>query len=304
MFNLTRAAIAAGLVVSFGSGASAQVLLIPNSGTGFDNIWSFDPFDGHLISNNAIPADGRMQQVIKVVESAGSLYAIDETADAVFKYDLSGNYQSTPIDKPTHDVDLYSGEILAGKLYLPIVAGTRSGTIQQFNLDGTGRTDWAAGLGTPRDIVFRANDALVGESGGDDILSLSLAGALNGVWHASDGATGIDFPNQLFLQASGNVLAAGFTAPLGIYEYDSNGAQLNFWPLNTSPRGVFRLGNGKILWAGGTRVGVLDPSDGSSVDVVNATNASFRFITPSSIPAPGAVGLLVLGAAMGTRRRR
>lgn len=102
---------------------------------------------------------------------------------------------------------------------------------------------------------------------------------------------------------NGNILVAGFSPPNGIYLFDPEGVLLDFFALNTSPRGVFPLGNGQILWAGGTRVGVLDPTTGISVDVVNVLNASFRFIEFSPAPEPAAGLTLVLAAMLALRRR-
>src|SRR5690606_10271064 len=118
------------------------------------------------------------------------------------------------------------------QLYVSVVQGTNPNSIQRFDLDGTNQTTWASTPGNPRDILFRAGDVLVGDSTNDDILSYTLAGSLGGTFHDSDGVSGIDFPNQITEQAGGNILAAGFTAPNGIYEYDASGNQLNFWALN------------------------------------------------------------------------
>ncbi|MBK8914728.1 MAG: hypothetical protein IPM64_09060 [Phycisphaerales bacterium] len=265
--------------------AAAGVLLIPNTGTGFDNVWAFDAFDGSLVNNNYIAGDSNMQQVIKVVRNgSGNYYMVDETADAVFEYGANRLYIQTLANAANNGLDQpYSIALHSNQLYVSVIGGLAPNTVQRFELDGTGQTTFAdlalAGAGAPRDILFRAGDVLIGDSIGDDINRFSLSGSFLSTWHNSDGITGIDFPNQLYADANGDILAAGFTAPFGIYRYDSTGVQLNYWTLPTSPRGVHRLGNGRILWSGGTRVGVLDPVSGTSVDVLNTPNASFRFIT-------------------------
>ncbi|QOJ14865.1 MAG: hypothetical protein HRU75_09520 [Planctomycetia bacterium] len=269
----------------FARSAVGGVLLIPNTGTGFDNVWAFDSFDGSLVDNNYIAGDANMQQVIKVVRNgSGNYYMVDETADAVFEYGANRLYIQTLANSSGNGLDQpYSIALHNNQLYVSVVGGLSPNTVQRFELDGSGQTTFAdfalLGAGTPRDILFRANDVLIGDSVGDDIERFDLSGGFLSIWHDSDGATGIDFPNQLYADANGDILAAGFTAPFGIYRYDANGAQLNYWTLPTSPRGVHRLGNGRILWSGGTRVGVLDPATGTSADVLNTPNASFRFIT-------------------------
>lgn len=301
--GLGLAALAGALVAATASGQ--QVLLIPNTGTGFDNVWGFSPFDGSLVDNNIIAADGIMQQVTKIVDTGSALFMVDESADAVYRYGTNGVFQATIADNSTSGIDQpFSLAVHNNQLYVSVVQGLNPNTVQRFDLDGSNQITWANVAGAPRDILFRANDVLVGDSTSDDIHSYTLAGSLAGTFHNSDGATGIDFPNQMVEQAGGNVLAAGFTAPNGIYEYDASGNQINFWALNTSPRGVFRLGNGNILWAGGTRVGVLDPATGISIDIVNISGGSFRFISPSNIPAPGAASALAAAGLIGFRRRR
>lgn len=298
--GLTAACVLGGL-----SASAQQVLLIPNSGSGFDNVWAFDPFDGSLVDNNIIAADGIMQQVTKVVDTGSGIFMVDESADSVYRYSSSGVYQSTIASLAANGIDQpFSIAFSNNQLYVSVVQGLNPNTIQRFDLDGSNQVTWANVPGNPRDILFRAGDVLVGDSTNDDIHSFSFAGALGGTFHNSDGATGIDFPNQMVEQANGNILAAGFTAPFGIYEYDASGLQTNFWALNTSPRGVYRLGNGNILWAGGTRVGVIDPATGISVDIVNISGGSFRFISPSNIPAPGAAAALALAGLGSVRRRR
>ncbi|MCA9281477.1 MAG: hypothetical protein KDA30_05520 [Phycisphaerales bacterium] len=291
------------------SGASADVLLIPNTGTGFDNIWAFNTFDGSLVNNNIIPSDGNMAQVISAVDSGNNTILMsDESNDAILEYGYNGAFLGTVTNLAMSGLDDPHGmTVFNNQIYVTVRSGAFAGTVQRYNLDGTGQTTFASDalLGTPRDIHFRSNDALVSDSGNEDIHSFSLSGAINTpIWHDSDGVNGIDFPQQIAELPNGDVLVAGFSPPNGIYQYDANGNQVNFFTLNTSPRGVAVLGNGKVLWAGGTRVGVLDLTTGISVDVVNESGASFRFIEPSAIPSPASAALLTLGALTASRRRR
>ncbi|NBQ13933.1 MAG: hypothetical protein EBU31_04825, partial [Proteobacteria bacterium] len=47
--------------------AAENLLLIPD--TSKDKIWAFSAYDGALVSNNYIPNDGRMKQVIQVAQT-------------------------------------------------------------------------------------------------------------------------------------------------------------------------------------------------------------------------------------------
>ncbi|MBA4029161.1 MAG: hypothetical protein C0475_08535 [Planctomyces sp.] len=304
------------LVVLAGSGVAAAgpgagvsgVLLIPNSGTGFDNVWAFNAYDGSLISSGFIASDGRQNQVIQSIDSGrGSLLLVDELNDSVSEYSYGGQFIRTVVTAAASGIDQpFAIAVNSGRLFVSVVSGTHANTVQSFDLDGGDQRTFANlnGIGTPRGILFRGGDVLIGDSAGDDIERFSLTGQHLGTLVDSDGVTGIDFPQQLALGLNGSILAAGFTAPFGVYRYNSDGSGETLLSINTSPRGVYQLGNGNILWAGGTRVGVIDALTGQSTDVVNQANASFRFIDFTPLPSPGAAALLAMGGALAARRRR
>lgn len=102
----------------------------------------------------------------------------------------------------------------------------------------------------PFDIVLHNGNLLVSNADDESLDIYSLAGAFLGSLHDSDGVSGIDFPQQIFVKDNGNLLVAGFSAPFGVYEYNSLGQQLNFYPL-PGPRGVIGLPDGQILWTQG-----------------------------------------------------
>lgn len=290
-----------------GAGASG-VLLIPNSGSGFDNVWAFNAYDGSLISNSFIASDGRQNQVIQSIDSGrGSLLLVDELNDSVSEYTYGGQFVRTVVTPGASGIDQpFAIAVNNGRLFVSVVSGVHANTVQSFDLDGGDQRTFAnlSGIGTPRGILFRGDDVLIADSAGDDIERFSLTGEHLGTLVDSDGATGIDFPQQLALGLNGSILAAGFSPPNGVYRYNADGSGEVFLSINTSPRGVYQLGNGNILWAGGTRVGVIDALTGLSTDVVNQSGASFRFIDFTALPSPGAAALLAMGGALASRRRR
>lgn len=271
------------LLVALGAPAWAGVLLIPDSGA--DRVWAFDPFDGSLVTTDFIPNHASLSQPINAVDSGhGSILVTDELGDAVLEFNWDGSFIGTFADASDGLDGPFGITVHGNQVY---VASNVNGRIVRFDADGSNPTLWAQGFGTPRDIVFRSGDALVSESAGDDIVQLSLGGVFQSIWHNSDGVTGIDFPQQIQLESNGNLLAAGFSPPFGLYVYDAGGAQASAYTnLVTSPRGVYRLGNGQLLYAGGTRIMRYDPATLSEVTVINQLGASFRFIEFVEPPPP------------------
>ena len=276
-------AIAGGVTASV---THADVLLIPDSGN--DRIWAFDPVDGAVLSEAYVPADGNMMQPINAVDSgAGTILVSDENADAVFEYGYDGQFLRTVVG----GLDALQGlDVRDGVVYV----GSRTGrVIHRVDLDGSGLAVWArAGVGTPRDVAFRVDDALTTNSdsessGGENIERFDLDGDFLGTWHDSNGVDGIDFPQQIKIREDGGALVAGFSAPFGLYVYDADGNEVAaFTNLITSPRGVHELDDGRILYAGGTRVMRYDPETGQEETIVNRKGTSFRYIERSAAPRP------------------
>ena len=99
-----------------------------------------------------------------------------------------------------------------------------------------------------------------------------------GVFHDSDGASGIDFPEQINVTPTGTIMVGGFSDPEGIYEYDASGTEINYWGLSAATRAAYPLANGTILFTGLSGMGVFDPATGAETIV---TGDSTRFITPA-----------------------
>jgi len=84
----------AGLAVSAAASAQQSLLLIPDSGG--DRISSFDPATGALVNLNFIPKDGRMKQVVQVVQTPwNTLLMTDFEANSIWEYGLDGQYIHT-----------------------------------------------------------------------------------------------------------------------------------------------------------------------------------------------------------------
>jgi len=249
-----------------------DVLLIPD--WTYDRVLAFDPYDGSYIGE-IIPDDGRLSSPKSAIPSTrGTIFVSDQLEDAVFEYDTDGNYITTIVNQASSGIDNIRGiTVNNGYLYVTVYQGTYADTIQRFDLNGGSQMTWTSTqIDSPFDIHFRSNDALVTNADSDAIDQYNH----NGNWLGTFVGTGIEFPSQIYERSNGNLYVTGSFSPAGIYEYDQNGVQLNYYPIALTMRGVYELGNGLILFTSSLSVSTYNPANGQIVDIY--TDGNFNFI--------------------------
>lgn len=300
---MSRYSLAVAALALLAASASAQVLLVPDW-TG-DKVWAFNPVNGSLVSNNFIPADGRMNSPKNAVDSGrGTILVSDQINDTVLEYGYNGIFIQT-IAGPTEGLDNIRGIAVSGGSVYVTVGGNTGGlnnTIQKCSLVAPSCTTFInTNLSSPFDVYFRQNDILVSNSSSNLIQRYDLAGSFLNTWHSGE----IRFPQQILNDgATTDLLIAGFSLPSGVYRYDANGTQLGAGPYVASgfgPRGGYRLGNGNILATNGSTVTVFDPASGATTVV--ATGGNFQYIEYSPVPEPATLALVAIGA-LALRRRK
>ena len=279
------------------TGASAQspgdeVLLIPNS---LRDSVSICQENGDFISLYYMYlAQGTALQPNQIVDSGrGTFLVTDLDARALLEYSRDGTLIRA-LAGPEHGlVSAYSVCIDAGIAYFtaPTVDPKQQNLIWRVPVDGSAPPsvffDFAA-LGVPRGIIRvqtpTFNGFYVGDSAGDDIERITIGGQALTPFHDSDGANGIDFPQQLLMLPDGTLLAAGFSAPSGIYRYDAQGNQISYL-FTISPRGVYPLPTDEYLFSAGVNLWAVNAESGTTRLVyAGQSSDSFRFITPWRIP--------------------
>jgi hypothetical protein len=279
-------AIACGALLAVTGAHATDVLLIPDSGN--DRIWMASPVDGSILDDAFIGPDAFLSQPIQIIPSGtGTLLVTDENRDAVFEYSGFGNYRRT-IAGPEHGVDrAYGICVKDGFAYFTSVGNRK---IFRVNLAGGAPEVFCDFLdrGDPRGIQPFGSGFLVGNSTTDDIEIVTATGAIQPTpFHTSDGLLGINFPQQMQPIAGGNWLAAGFSAPWGIYFYDSLGFQYSAYAspeVFLSPRGCYLLDNGDLLYTGGTRIDRIAIKTATNQNIVNQIGTSFRWIDRFTLP--------------------
>jgi len=280
--------------------ANGQYLAIPDSSN--DRIMQFDPFDGSLINADFItdaggdPFDfGTPKDVINV---GNELWVSDQIEDSIYRFDLAGNFLSTI----TGGLDNIRGMAFANDTIYVSNSGDNNGapgeSLVMFDTDGNNMGSFP--VEDPFDALEYGGNLLVSDIDNEAINRYAFDGTFLGVFHDSDGTTGIDFPQQLVARENDNVFAAGFSTPSGLYEYDPSGNQINFFDAVDGLRGIFELGNGNLLVTNGGGVWTLDPDTNTAVNVFDDASAQYIGFV---VPAPSSVALLGFGAML-TRRRR
>lgn len=266
--------------------AAPNFLIIPDWTA--DRVLSVSPADGHVMNANFIvdsfSTGGHLRSPKNAIDSGrGSIFVSDQISDGIFEYSYAGTYLRTIADSAHNALNNIRGiASRSGQLYVTVGAGIFAGTIQRMNLDGSGQVTWAviqnrsgSGAGSPFDIAFLGNTALVSETTGSDIQQFDLNGNYQGLYVDSLTADDIHFPQQIQTDGSGTLIA-GFDPPIGAFQYDGAGSFLMRVVLPSAPRGAFRLGNGEILYTDGT--GIYRKNLSTGVVTTMASSGDYQYI--------------------------
>jgi len=274
-------------------------LMVPDSVS--DRILLFNPIDGSLENDNFIDGSedtglGIFETPLNAIQVDDEIWVADQVADALFRFNLSGEYIGIvgdgDGDGDTDGVDNIRGIEYAGGLVYVSNSGDDNDApgdgevVVVFNPEGENLGFFDTG--DPYDIFAFNGELLISDinsndDGGEDIDRYTLDGinsTLIDTFVESDGETGIDFPQQISALSNGNLLVAGFSTPGGFYEYDASGNQANL--LNADDgfaervRGAYQLENGNILWSGGDGIVSTDPATGENTDIYTVNTSDFR----------------------------
>jgi len=268
----------------------AQFLLCPD-GTN-DRVMLLDAFDGTVLNPAYITlAPAGPMTPIEAIVVQNEIWVTDQTADRLMRFSLDGttwlgNYGIGNVN------NCRGAAFVNGVVYV-----SNADAIGVVPVDSIVMFDPAgAFLGSflsddPFDVLGFQGDLLSTGIDTDDITRYDLAGNFVGVFHASDGVTGIDFPEQISLNNAGNVIAGNLTAPNGLYEYDAaTGTQLNYYSTPGATRGVEQLGNGLYILAATTQatgIRTFDPVSGALVSVLpNVSSYYFTEFAGAGPPNP------------------
>jgi len=234
------------------------VLLVPN--TGLPGVAAFDPTTGELIDPAFITYPENLGTTTHIILNAAQdgFLVSSQTQNVVHAFDLNGVYQG--IFAPIGGADTSIMGNIRGMAISPwgtlLVTSATGNKVVEFDANGEHLGDFitsgSGGINGPWYVLFREDDVLVAASGGN-IYQYDHDGQPLSVWQPD-----INFPQQLYRQANGNVLVAAFSNPAGVWELDPGGALVDRYTGVTSNRGAYPLGNGNILTTNSSGVHEID----------------------------------------------
>jgi len=180
---------------------------------------------------------------IEAIQVNGEIWVADQISDQIVRFDLYGLWIATI----RNNLDNLRGLAYYDQRVYVVNNGTNNGApgkkILIYDLTGTKVGQFATS--DLFDVAERNGELLVSNTLLDDLERYSLTGTFLGVFHDSNGATGIDFPSQVTPLPTGEVLSTGQSTPLGLFRYDSTGAQTAFYPGGLGNRGIALLDDGR-----------------------------------------------------------
>jgi len=233
-----------------------------------DAVMTFNYNDGSLINPAFIPGGNPnlSTPIEPLLTPNATILVSDQITDNIVEFDTLGAFIRILFGGNIAVLDNCRGiELRPGNttVVAAIAGGTNQDAIAEFDVTtgnylGNFIAPNTAQMDGPWDIIFRSTDCLVAGQASNNIARYDLSGTYLGVFVPS-----IIFPEQINHGAGGNVIAAAFSSPSGLYVYDVNGTQLNYFSVVTGLRGAFQLGNGNYLITNGTGVYVIDQNTGA-----------------------------------------
>ncbi len=268
------------------------VLLVPN--TALPGVAAFDPQTGDLIDPAFITYPESLGTTTHIILNAAQdgFLVSSQSENVVHSFGLDGQDQG--IFAPIGGADTSVMGNIRGMTISPrgtlLVTSATGNKVVEFDARGERLGDFiasgAGGISGPWYLVFRETDVLVAASGGN-IYRFDHSGQPLSVWQNE-----INFPQQMYRQANGNVLTAAFSSPAGVWELDPNGALVGRYTGVASNRGVYPLGNGNILTSNSAGVHEIDRGTalvetklaGSGVRMISEIERSQPCDDPGDVP--------------------
>ncbi|MBE0570216.1 MAG: hypothetical protein IH618_01615, partial [Ignavibacteriaceae bacterium] len=248
-----------------------------------DAVMSFNYNDGSLINAAYIPGGNpNLSTPIEALLTPNATILVsDQLTDNIVEFDTLGAFVRILFGGNTAVLDNCRGiELRPGdtSVVAAIAGGANQDAFAEFSLTtgnyiGNFIAPNATQMDGPWDIIFRETDCLVTGQASNDVTRYDLNGNYLGVFVPT-----IAFPEQINKTLTSNIIVGNFSSPSGLYIYDANGNQLNYFSTIAGLRGCFQLGNGNYLVTNGNGAFVLDRNTGAlvSTPIAGVSGRSLR----------------------------
>jgi hypothetical protein len=295
--------LAASALLSAAPALAQEYVMMPDSSG--DKIVLFHYSDGTLFDDSFI-LDGAgvlydFGTPKDAIQVGSEIWVIDQITDQIVRFDLQGNHVAT-LPPATAMIDNARGGCFAnGTVYVTNDGsgnGATADSVVMFDTAGNrlGAVSVANSGSSPFDVVEYGGELLVTHfTSTNDTARYDFALNLLGVFHSSNGTNDVDNPEQIATLANGNVMVAGFSAPIGLYEYDSTGNLVNSILVGTGNRGVIELGNGNLMFTDGGGAKIYDVTTQQTTTVY--TGSGGQFLNKLSLGPTGPVVYCTAGTS-------
>ncbi|MGB4204504.1 MAG: dockerin type I domain-containing protein [Bacteroidales bacterium] len=225
-----------------------------------------DIFDGSVVIDNFIDLQATAAGTPKdVIQVGDEIWVCDQIGDRIDRFDMTGGHLG--VIGAAGGLDNVRGMGIIGDEVWLSNAGTANGapgnaTIR-ISFDGEILGHFLVD-GSPWDYIVYNGEALLSFSAAGGYLSRIERYDFNGNALGSWNTPGeLNFIQQIAIMDNDHILAAGFSTPAGVYEYDTQGTLVGMIPgTNSGPRGCYQLGNGNILWTNSNGINIVDINTG------------------------------------------
>jgi streptogramin lyase len=271
---MNRSTLALLTTLLIAGAAPAQMLLATDGTT--DQVIAFNPYDGSLMSAALFAIPNTTQ--VAAIDVNGEIWITEQTGDRITRRDITGTVLGTI--GPTFvggGLDNIRGLAYVSGLVYVTNAGTANGApgnaIVVFDSAGNFVQSFTTNtLATsPFSVLAFEGDILVsGFANNRDIYRFTLGGSPVGIFHDS---ASISPAHGLARASDGNVWCIGFTTVNACKLDKTTGAVLTTitMPTGSTPRGIYELGNGNIMWTTGTAVQIYDVTTQTTSTVFTGT---------------------------------
>ncbi len=279
--NIINPHVGEPIVTKQTDGTVSYIMFMQSTG---DRVVGLDPITGDVVIP-AVLEDPVLLGTPKIARLTprATITISDQLSDGVTEYDTTGTPMGyfAPLGGVNNTIlDNCRGHIYKpdGNLLVSNGSGSNQNTVAEFDNAGNYLGNFiaagAGGLSSPYDILWRANDVLVGGSSSHAIHAYNHSGI-----YQSDFITGVSFPQEMLEQPNGDIYIADFGVGGGVRIYSSTGSLISLLNVVTANRGVWILGNGHILTSNAAGLHELDPTTGAVIRTI-ISGVSGQWLSP------------------------